>query len=77
MLYKAFDDFASSLVKVAAADTVSGSLRGFQMDNESSLDTGAMQAIRDLVSRMIRDTEIRSMPPPPGQSNGQLDTSLN
>jgi len=65
MLCKAFGDFASSLGETAAADTASGVLRDFEMDDESSLDTGAMQAILALVSRMICGIEVHGMPTPP------------
>lgn len=64
MLRKALNDLTSSLGAVAATDTVMGVLKDFQVDNESSLDAGAQQAIRDLVGRMTRDTEVRSTSSP-------------
>jgi hypothetical protein len=63
MLCKAFNDLANELDKTAAMDTVVGVMKDFQLDNESSLDTRTLHAIRNLVDQVIHDdTQARSAP---------------
>jgi hypothetical protein len=53
ILRRAFGELTSSLDKTAATDVVVGVLKDFELDNETSLESAAIQAIRDLVSKVV------------------------
>ena len=65
MLRRAFDKLTISLDKTAATDIVVGVLRGFELDNETSLDSTAIQAIRNLASKVVGTLGASSTPRQP------------